>query len=346
MRRLLLVDDSKTTLEAARAALEPYGLVVAHAENGASALASLRGLAFDLVLLELELPVLDGASLLRHMRAQGIATPVVLVTASGAAQAVSAARELGAGDHVGKPFSPEALRAAVVRAVGLDPSQLQAAGARLLLQHPDPALAARLRLHLPPHVELASAATAQQAFELARRGRFDVVLLDGRGPASAVERAAEAFGAAQPEAVIFALAPGAPPEARWSERGALHGTLPDSFGSELVRGFLYLNFLRPLVFAEGAALRAAGFEGNERNQPAYFASLCRALRRRAPLPRAQECSVDLTRVPPFPGKVAALIEEVLTRFEAAGPAPTVRVAPALLERLAARPELRRVALHG
>jgi CheY-like chemotaxis protein len=348
MQRVLLVDDSKVTREALQAAVEPYGFEVTHAENGASALLQLRNSSFDLAFVDLNMPVLDGPNLIRLMRAQGIATKVILVTANDSTPILSSTIKLGASDYVAKPFSPEAIRVAMARVLGIDPSQLQIRPSRLLLQHPEPALAAHLRLLLPPHVELTSAVVLAKALELAEHGPFEVVLLDARVLEGEVQTAAELVRQSQLDAAVFALAPDAPPEARWSPEGALDGTLPSSLEDEVVRGFLYLNFLRPLVFVEGSVFHAAGFEGTgERNQAAYFAALSRTLQRRlvrqGPM---SEPSVDLTRLPPFPGRIASLIGEVRGRLDATGTAPAFRVAPALLEKLTARPELKRAVLFS
>ncbi len=347
MLRVLLVDDSKVTREALQAALEPYGFEVAHAENGASALAHLRNAAFDLAFVDLNMPVLDGPNLIRLMRAQGIATKVILVTANSSTSVLAATIKLGASDYVAKPFSPEAIRVTVARALGLDPAQLQIKPARVLLQHPDDALAARLRMLLPPHVELTSAVVLAKALEAAERAEFGVVLLDERVLEGEVQTAAALVRQSQRDAAVFALAAGAPPEARWRPDGALDGTLPEALDEDAVRGFLYLNFLRPLVFVEGSVFHAAGFEGSERNQAAYFAALSRSLQRRlARQGPMSEPSIDLTRVPPVPGRLAPLIEEVRARLDAAGTAVAFRVAPALLEKLTGRAELRRAVVFS
>ena len=122
MRRVLLVDDSKVVRQALQAALEPYGFEVEHAENGASALLLLRKHPFDIAFVDLNMPVLDGPALLRMMRAQGITAKVILVTVSSSMPVVGAAIKLGASDYVNKPFTPEAIRIAVARVLGVNPS--------------------------------------------------------------------------------------------------------------------------------------------------------------------------------------------------------------------------------
>jgi len=347
MRRVLLVDDSKVIRDALQAALEPYGFEVQHAENGASALGMLRNSAFDLAFVDLNMPVLDGPNLVRLMRAQGIATKVILVTVGAATPVVAATIRLGASDYVAKPFTPEAIRMAAARALGLDRERMELRPARVLLQHPDDALSARLRALLPPHVELTAASALTRILETAERIPHDVVLLDARVLEGEVGMAAELVRQSLPDAAVFAIAHRPPPAARWSPEGALDGTLPVELDEELVRGFLYANFLRPLVFAEGSVFHAAGFEGSEQNLPAYYAALGRALFLRcARLPPSSEPSIDLIRVPPFPGRIAELVVRLRSRLEERGSAPAFRVAPALISNLAARPELKQVVIFA
>jgi hypothetical protein len=115
----------------------------------------------------------------------------------------------------------------------------------------------------------------------------------------------------------------------------------------VVRGFLYPIFLRPLVFAESAHLRAAGFEGQPRFHAAYFTALARALGGRAALEdHARDLLIDLTRVPPEEARLAALLADVKSGLDALGAAPTFRVPAELVPALRARPELSRAVILG
>jgi len=347
MRRVLLVDDSKVIRDALQAVLEPYGFEVHHAENGATALAQLRASPFDLAFVDINMPVLDGPTLLRLMRAHAVATKVILVTSGASTPVVASAIKLGASDYVAKPFSHQAIRVALARALDLDPAQLEVRPSRLLLLHPDDAVSARLRMSLPAHVEVTAVPVLARLLEAAERGPAEVVLLDARVLEGEARLAAELIRAPLPDAAVFSVAETAPPEARWAPDGPLDGILPAALDAELVRGFLYPNFLRPLVFVDGTVFHAAGFEGGDRYQPAYFASLGRALHRRcsAEAPTSEPV-VDLVRVPPFPGRIATLIAELHGRLETRSIAASFRVAPALVEKLAARPELRRAVVSG
>ncbi|MBE7418836.1 MAG: response regulator [Ideonella sp.] len=117
----LLVDDNAVNAEVARAMLEHLGLAVTTASDGEQALALQRSRAFDLVLMDCEMPVLDGLGATRRWREQeardGHTThvPIVALTAS----AVQGDRErcLAAGmdDYIAKPFDLSELAAVLVR---------------------------------------------------------------------------------------------------------------------------------------------------------------------------------------------------------------------------------------
>jgi len=349
MRRVLVVDDSKAIRDALQAALEPYGFDLHHAENGAVALQKLRSSAFDLAFVDLNMPILDGPNLLRLMRAQGVTTKVILVTVGAATPVVTSTIKLGASEYVSKPFTAERIRLAVARVLELDPSLLQIRPARLLLQHPDPAIEERLRALLPPHVELVAAPVLSRALELAERAPCELVLLDADVLEGEVGTAAQLVRESLPQAAVFALSRAAAPArtSLWAPDGALDGVLPAALDEQLVRGFLYPNFLRPLVFAEGAVFHAAGFDGDAVHVPAYFAALQRALvRRLTGQSPTSDPTADLTRAPRELGRMAELIRGVRDRLDELGAAPAFRVDPALLGPLTDLPELRRAVIFS
>jgi DNA-binding response OmpR family regulator len=93
-----------------RTTLESTGETTAEAEDGEAALALLAESSFDLVLLDLQMPGIDGMETLRRLRAGGDETPVVIVTAHGSVPHAVEAMRLGAIDFLTKPLTPEALR--------------------------------------------------------------------------------------------------------------------------------------------------------------------------------------------------------------------------------------------
>jgi adenylate cyclase len=113
--RLLVADDNKVNRLLLCRSLELMGHEVASADNGRSALERLRGERFDLLLLDLEMPEMDGFSLLEQRTAEPALRELpVIVTSSleGAAQ-VARCIELGADDFLHKPVNPVLLKARV-----------------------------------------------------------------------------------------------------------------------------------------------------------------------------------------------------------------------------------------
>ena len=121
-KRILIVDDEPNVRLVFRTALEATGYVVTEAADGDAALAQLRKLPIDLVLLDLKMPVVDGMETLRLLRDAGDETPVVVVTAHGSVPDAVAAMKLGAVDFLPKPVSPVTLRAVVAGACALRPA--------------------------------------------------------------------------------------------------------------------------------------------------------------------------------------------------------------------------------
>ena len=111
--RLLVVEDDSMIGSALQALLAKDGHAVDWAEDGASASTALRTNTYDLVVLDLGLPRVDGLVVLRDMRARGDRTPVIVATARDAVQARISGLDAGADDYVTKPFGSEELLARV-----------------------------------------------------------------------------------------------------------------------------------------------------------------------------------------------------------------------------------------
>lgn len=116
--RLLLVDDSLINQELARAVLIGAGHVVETVGDGQAALDAVRDRAFDLVLMDVQMPGMDGMTatrLIRQLPGAVSRLPVVAMTANVLPEQVSAFRDAGMDDHVGKPFDRDHLYATVDR---------------------------------------------------------------------------------------------------------------------------------------------------------------------------------------------------------------------------------------
>jgi DNA-binding response OmpR family regulator len=115
MKTILVVDDEPKIATLARDYLEHAGFAVLTANDGPSALATIRQRRPDLVVLDLGLPGLDGLDLTRELRRDST-IPIVMLTARDDELDKLLGLELGADDYMTKPFSPREL-VARVRAV-------------------------------------------------------------------------------------------------------------------------------------------------------------------------------------------------------------------------------------
>ena len=111
--RILVVDDEAALVKQLRTMLAAERYLVDTATDGEAALDRLADNPADLVILDIMLPKLDGLAVLRHMRAGGMATPVLMLSARGAVEDKIAGLDLGADDYLAKPFSPAELMARV-----------------------------------------------------------------------------------------------------------------------------------------------------------------------------------------------------------------------------------------
>jgi DNA-binding response OmpR family regulator len=110
---ILIVDDEPNVRLTYRAILETDGFEVREASDGGAALREMGDKDFDLAILDMRMPGIDGLELLERMGERRIQTPVVIITANGNIPHAVLAMKLGAIDFLEKPLTPEALRSTV-----------------------------------------------------------------------------------------------------------------------------------------------------------------------------------------------------------------------------------------
>lgn len=133
--RLLLVEDDSALGEGIRVALKPEGYTVDWVQDGRSALHALTHERFDLAILDLGLPDMDGLDVLRRLRERQQAVPVLVLTARDATSDRIQGLDAGADDYLIKPFEvgelTARLRALLRRSFGRPQPVLEHGGVRL-----------------------------------------------------------------------------------------------------------------------------------------------------------------------------------------------------------------------
>lgn len=182
-RRILVADDDERLADLVRRYLEIEGYQVLVAHDGAKALELARGRTPDLVVLDLQMPEIDGWDVCRILRAESD-IPIIMLTAQSTERDVLLGLELGADDYIAKPFSPKEVVARV----------------RTVLR----------RTGRPEAIEVSEVEVADLVVDLSRREvrrgstvveltkrEFDVLVVLATNPGRAFSRAAlvsEAFG--------------------------------------------------------------------------------------------------------------------------------------------------------
>jgi two-component system response regulator QseB len=133
--RLLLIEDDVALGEGIHQALNREGYTVDWVKDGGSGLHALLSEDFDLAILDLGLPKLDGLSVLRRLRETGSSLPVLVLTARDATEDRIAGLDAGADDYLIKPFDlnelKARLRALLRRSAGRAQVAIEHAGIRL-----------------------------------------------------------------------------------------------------------------------------------------------------------------------------------------------------------------------
>jgi signal transduction histidine kinase/ActR/RegA family two-component response regulator len=119
--RVLVADDNATNRKVAELILEAIGAETVAVEDGQQAVTAVERGSFDLVLMDLQMPVMDGLSATRAIRVRETGKglprlPIIVLSANVMREHVAASAEAGADDHIGKPVRAETLIKAVLKA--------------------------------------------------------------------------------------------------------------------------------------------------------------------------------------------------------------------------------------
>lgn len=206
------------------------GYEVDAAEDGAQGLAKLEEIAYDLIVLDVTMPVMDGPTMLAKLRETGNMTPVIMLTSESKRSIVAGAVKAGISDYILKPFKPDELRAKVRKALGAASAAsgegsggggASAAAAEVVAspasngqrQFVDVLVVddmenvhKKLRTMIPEHVSMNACASAKEALTFGKDRVYRVIIVDTVIPDVDSVALMNQLRALQPHAVMVALA--------------------------------------------------------------------------------------------------------------------------------------------
>ena len=115
--RVLVVDDEEIVVRSCLRALADSGYRTEAVQSGAEALAKIADGAYDVLVLDIMMPKMDGIEVLRRVKETHPDVEVIMITGLSQIETAVSAMKLGAFDYLSKPFDPDELKLAVARAM-------------------------------------------------------------------------------------------------------------------------------------------------------------------------------------------------------------------------------------
>jgi two-component system, cell cycle response regulator len=287
MPRILTVDDSRPIRMIVSKAMVELGFEVGEAEDGNDGLKKLQQASFDLVILDVTMPNLDGPGMLGKMREGGDKTPVLMLTSESKTSIVAALMKLGIQDYVLKPFKGEELRAKVLKALKLPAdyrNQAKSDGGSADVDSKTVFLVIddmenvhkKLRGMIPDTTDLDTALTVQDGLASCRNKKFRVILVDTEiqpgGPAALVKQ----LRLLQPAAGILGMALRSANNVTKEMRDlGFDDALLKPFTQESIDALVeqYATKNETLFVAKDDLIEVAAFAGKEDRLERYFIKL-------------------------------------------------------------------------
>ena len=297
MARILTVDDSRSVRMIVVREVQALGYEVAEAEDGEKGLQKLAEGQYDLVILDVTMPVLDGPGMLAKMREKGDKTPVLMLTSESKRSIIAGIMKSGISDYILKPFKPEELQAKIQKALNVNGPVSAAADDAPVLSPAATATAAgaagtadgkvgidilviddmenvqkRLRQMVPDHISIKGVLNAQTALGVCRDRVFRVILIDNDMPDVNSTSLMRQIRVLQPRTVILALFLRTHANvADQAKKAGFDGALLKPFDAGSVDDFIaqYFN-AQELVLKDNNILKVSPFRGRENRMDSYF----------------------------------------------------------------------------
>lgn len=305
MARILTVDDSKAIRSIVGKQVTELGFEVDEAEDGLLGLAKLEEITYDLVILDVTMPNLDGPGMLAKMREQGNKTPVLMLTSESKRTIMVDVMKNGIEDYILKPFKPEELKAKVLKVLKLtgpvgppvsagggggdahassmpsggrtDPTGKQFID--ILVIDDMENVHKKLKTLVPPHVTVGSALSAAAALSACREKVFRVVFVDTDIPDVNSAALMNQLRTLQQHAAFLALALRSTNDLQ-KEMQALgfDDVIFKPFDKDSIDDFMIRYFNdQELVVAEDNVIKVGAFTGKEDRIEKYFGRVTKLL---------------------------------------------------------------------
>jgi len=299
---VLTVDDSRAVRTIVSKQVKDLGFEVDEAEDGIQGLAKLQDMQFDLILLDVTMPNMDGPTMLAKMREGGNQTPVIMLTSESKRSVVATAMKAGINDYILKPFKPEELRNKILTVLqggageesvvsAASPGGAPAAGLReasaqaregsarqfidVMVVDDMENVHKRLRSMLPQHLTMNAYTSAQSALAAARERVYRVAIVDTEIPDVNSAVLAGQIKVLQPHAALVALAlRTAQSQPKDFKDQGFADVLFKPFTQDLVDDFLVQYFdNQDFLSSEDNLLKVAQFTGKPERIERYFSRL-------------------------------------------------------------------------
>jgi len=349
MPKVLTVDDSRAVRMLVSKNAKEMGLEVDEAEDGQQGLSKTSEGSYDLIVLDVTMPVLDGPGMLHELRSRGDKTPVLMLTSESKRSIVASLMKMGIEDYILKPFKPDELKAKIAKALKMagpapgDEALVKEMAS--IVQAPsasDPKGGAggkqfvdilciddmenvpkRLRTMIPEHVTLSTATSASAALSVCRERVFRIIMIDNDIPDVDSSSLMRQLRVMQPQAAFVSLSLRSVAKAQEEAREAgFVGVIFKPFDQAALEEFLLRYFdNQELIATSENVISITPFKGKENRLPGYFTQVTTLVTKAVEELAAAcyaEVIVDISKVPLLPEKTGRMVMQLAERTKKVG----------------------------